>query len=68
MEKSDRFSDYLFAKMGPAGGGPKTTEDRSAPVDPTGVKKWFIENTLLVVTLAGVLTGIGIGKSFKFHS
>lgn len=51
--------------MGPAGGGPKTTEDRSAPVDPTGVKKWLIENTMLVVTLAGVLTGIAFGFGLR---
>lgn len=63
MEKGERFSEYLFAKMGPADRGPKTTEDRSAPVEPTGLKKCFMENTMLVVTLAGVFTGIAIGKS-----
>lgn len=63
MEKSERFSEYLFAKMGPADRGPKTTEDRSASVEPTGLKKCFVDNTMLVVTLAGVLTGIGVGKS-----
>lgn len=62
MEKGERFSEYLFVKMGPGDRGPKTTEDRSAPVDHTGVKKWLVENTLLVITLAGVLTGIAIGK------
>lgn len=62
MEKSERFSEYLFAKMGPGDRGPKTTEDRSAQVDPTGVKKWFIENVMLVITLAGVLMGISLGQ------
>lgn len=62
MEKGERFSEYLFAKMGPGDRGPKTTEDRAAPVDPTGVKKWFMDNIMLVVTLIGVLTGIAIGK------
>lgn len=62
MEKGERFSEYLFAKMGPGDRGPKTTEDRSARVDPTGVKKWFIENVMLVITLAGVLMGIAIGE------
>lgn len=62
MEKGERFSEYLFVKMGPGDRGPKTTEDRSAPVDRTGVKKWLAENTLLVITLAGVLAGISVGK------
>lgn len=64
MEKGERFSEYLFAKMGPGDRGPKTTEERQAPVDPTGVRKWFIDNTMLVVTLVGVVTGIGLGKKF----
>ncbi|XP_034827284.1 excitatory amino acid transporter isoform X2 [Maniola hyperantus] len=51
--------------MGPGDRGPKTTEDRSAPVDHTGVKKWFIDNTLLVITLAGVLAGIAIGFGLR---
>lgn len=62
MEKGERFSDYLFAKMGPADRGPKTTEYRSAAVELTGLKKCFADNTMLVVTLAGVLTGIAIGE------
>lgn len=62
MERSERFSEYLFAKMGPADRGPKTTEDRSAPVEPTGCRKCLLENTMLVVTLAGVLTGIAFGE------
>ncbi|XP_045768754.1 excitatory amino acid transporter isoform X2 [Maniola jurtina] len=51
--------------MGPGDRGPKTTEDRSAPVDHTGVKKWFIDNTLLVITLAGVLAGIAVGFGLR---
>lgn len=62
MEKSERFSEYLFAKMGPGDRGPQTTEDRTAPVEPTGAKKWFIDNTMLVVTLIGVITGISVGE------
>ncbi|XP_060803926.1 excitatory amino acid transporter [Amyelois transitella] len=65
MEKSERFSEYLFAKMGPGDGGPKTTEDRSAHKEPTGLKKWLAENTMLVVTLAGVVTGVGIGFGLR---
>ncbi|KAI8422792.1 hypothetical protein MSG28_006537 [Choristoneura fumiferana] len=57
--------EYLFAKMGPGDRGPKTTEDRAAPVDPTGVKKWCIDNIMLVVTLIGVLTGIAIGFGLR---
>ncbi|XP_072938921.1 excitatory amino acid transporter isoform X2 [Epargyreus clarus] len=51
--------------MGPGDRGPKTTEDRSAPVEPTGVKKWLIDNTLLVVTLGGVLIGIAVGFGLR---
>lgn len=65
MEKGERFSEYLFAKMGPGDRGPKTTEERSAPVEPTGFRKWFVDNMMLVVTLAGVLTGIAIGTFFR---
>ncbi|XP_037975146.2 excitatory amino acid transporter isoform X2 [Plutella xylostella] len=57
--------EYLFAKMGPGDGGPKTTEERAAPVDPTGFRKWLAENTMLVITLAGVITGIGIGFGLR---
>lgn len=62
MEKGERFSEYLFAKMGPGDGGPKTTEDRTATKEPTGVRKWFIDNTMLVITLLGVFSGIGVGE------
>ncbi|XP_026489449.1 excitatory amino acid transporter isoform X1 [Vanessa tameamea] len=65
MEKSERFSEYLFVKMGPGDRGPKTTEDRTAAVDHTGVKKWFIDNTLLVITLAGVMIGISVGFGLR---
>ncbi|CAH3873257.1 unnamed protein product [Pieris brassicae] len=67
MEKGDRVSEYLFAKMGPGDRGPKTTDPRSAAaaVEYTGVRKWFIDNTLLVVTLAGVLSGIAIGFGLR---
>ncbi|KAL0831594.1 hypothetical protein ABMA28_002377 [Loxostege sticticalis] len=65
MEKSERFSEYLFAKMGPGDRGPQTTEDRTAPVEPTGAKKWFIDNTMLVVTLIGVITGISVGFGLR---
>ncbi|XP_061380449.1 excitatory amino acid transporter isoform X3 [Danaus plexippus] len=65
MEKSGRFSEYLFVKMGPGDRGPKTTEDRSAPIDHSGVKKWLLDNTMLVVTLAGVITGIAIGFGLR---
>ncbi|XP_075974867.1 excitatory amino acid transporter 2 isoform X2 [Anticarsia gemmatalis] len=65
MEKSERFSEYLFAKMGPGDRGPKTTEDRSAPVEPTGLRKFLVENVMLVVTLVGVLTGIGVGLGLR---
>ncbi|KAJ0175825.1 hypothetical protein K1T71_008984 [Dendrolimus kikuchii] len=56
---------YLFANMGPGDRGPKTTEDRTAPIEPTGLKKCFIQNTTLVVTLAGVLAGIAFGKPYE---
>ncbi|XP_026732951.1 excitatory amino acid transporter isoform X1 [Trichoplusia ni] len=65
MEKGERFSEYLFAKMGPGDRGPKTTEDRSAPVERTGVRKFLVDNVMLVVTLAGVLTGIGVGLGLR---
>ncbi|XP_038215022.1 excitatory amino acid transporter isoform X1 [Zerene cesonia] len=65
MEKGDRISEYLFAKMGPGDRGPKTTEGRTAPVEYTGMRKWFMDNTLLVVTLAGVLSGIAVGFGLR---
>ncbi|CAB3220789.1 unnamed protein product [Arctia plantaginis] len=51
--------------MGPGDRGPKTTEDRSAPVEPTGLKKFLMDNVMLVVTLVGVLTGIGVGLGLR---
>ncbi|XP_030028877.1 excitatory amino acid transporter isoform X2 [Manduca sexta] len=65
MDKSRRFTEYLFAKMGPGDRGPKTTEERCAPVEPTGWKKCLADNTMLVVTLVGVLSGIGIGFGLR---
>ncbi|CAG9785811.1 unnamed protein product [Diatraea saccharalis] len=65
MEKGERFSEYLFAKMGPGDGGTKTTEDRMAPFEPTGVKKWFIDNTMLVITLIGVISGVAVGFGLR---
>lgn len=65
MEKSERFSEYLFAKMGPGDSGPKTTEDRSAPVEPTGMRKFLVDNVMLVVTLLGVLSGIALGFGLR---
>ncbi|KAL4710636.1 hypothetical protein ACJJTC_003272 [Scirpophaga incertulas] len=51
--------------MGPGDGGPKTTEDRTAPFEPTGVKKWLLENMMLVITLFGVLMGIAVGFGLR---
>ncbi|RVE50693.1 hypothetical protein evm_004603 [Chilo suppressalis] len=65
MEKSERFSEYLFAKMGPGDGGTKTTEDRMAPFEPTGARKWFIDNIMLVITLVGVIAGIALGFGLR---
>lgn len=68
MEKSEKFSDYLFAKMGPpnvtaAELPPKTHPERSdAPVELTGYRKWLHENLMLLVTLSGVLLGVVLGK------
>lgn len=70
MDHSDKFSDYLFAKMGPSFHGTadnghdshKTTERCDAPVELTGIRKWFSENLMLIVTLSGVLLGIIMGK------
>lgn len=71
MEKSSRFSEYLFAKMAPASGPEagegaqlprNTTVDSSAPKELTGIQKWLSENMLLMVTLSGVLMGIILGK------
>lgn len=64
MEKSERFSEYLFAKMGPGDRGPKTTEDREAPVELKGLKKCMMNNIMLVITLIGVFAGITLGKYY----
>ncbi|CAK1600648.1 unnamed protein product, partial [Parnassius mnemosyne] len=51
--------------MGPGDRGPKTTEARCAPLEPTGIKKWLVDNTMLVITLVGVLTGISVGFGLR---
>ncbi|XP_022221519.2 excitatory amino acid transporter isoform X1 [Drosophila obscura] len=74
MEKSGKFSDYLFAKMGPPNvtasvhGSelpPKTTERSDAPVELTGYRKWLSDNLMLLVTLSGVLLGVVMGLSLR---
>ncbi|KAJ0175824.1 hypothetical protein K1T71_008983 [Dendrolimus kikuchii] len=72
MEKSGRgrFKKYLFTKMDAEECAPKTTEDRSAPIE-TALKKYFIQNTMLLVTLVGVLAGIAFGfglRSYQFSA
>jgi len=71
MEKSEKFSDYLFAKMGPPNVTssvhgtelpPKTTERSDAPVELTGYRKWLSDNLMLLVTLSGVLLGVVLGE------
>lgn len=65
MERSEKFSDYLFAKMGPPiinGDATKTTDNCDAPVELTGFRKWLNQNFLLLMTLSGVLVGIIEGK------
>lgn len=76
MENSGRFSDYLFAKMVPStvnenGNGAndcsrKTTERCETPVELTGMKKWISDNVMLLVTLSGVILGIGLGRFLVF--
>lgn len=68
MEKSGKFSDYLFAKMGPPTSTelpPKTTECSDAPVELTGYRRWLSENLMLLVTLSGVLLGVILGLSLR---
>ncbi|XP_011186772.1 excitatory amino acid transporter isoform X1 [Zeugodacus cucurbitae] len=73
MEKSEQFSDYLFAKMGPPSSTtvngtelpPKTTERSGAPRELTGYRKWLRENLMLLVTLSGVLLGVIFGFSLR---
>lgn len=70
MEKSEKFSDYLFAKMGPPNSAtvngtelpPKTTEGGDVPIELTGFRKWFSENLMLLVTLSGVILGVVLGE------
>lgn len=76
MEKSEQFSDYLFAKMGPphtttVNGSelpPKTTERCEAPRELKGYRKWLSENLMLLVTLSGVMLGVILGKSLLFFA
>lgn len=70
MDQSEKFSDYLFAKMGPPIIGNndnecprKTTDSCEAPIELTGYRKWFSENLMLLVTLSGVLFGVVLGNS-----
>ncbi|XP_073827279.1 excitatory amino acid transporter 2 isoform X2 [Musca autumnalis] len=73
MEKSEQFSDYLFAKMGPPNSTtvngselpPKTTERCEAPRELKGIRKWLSENLMLLVTLSGVLLGVTLGFSLR---
>uniref|UniRef100_A0A1A9ZW30 Amino acid transporter n=1 Tax=Glossina pallidipes TaxID=7398 RepID=A0A1A9ZW30_GLOPL len=76
MEKSEHFSDYLFAKMGPPNSTtvhgselpPKTTEHCQAPRELKGYRKWIDENLMLLVTLSGVSLGVILGFSLRsFH-
>lgn len=69
MDQSEKFSDYLFAKMGPphATNGDaecprKTTDSCEAPVELTGIRRWLSDNLMLLLTLSGVLFGIIAGK------
>ncbi|XP_005186357.1 excitatory amino acid transporter isoform X1 [Musca domestica] len=73
MEKSEQFSDYLFAKMGPPNSTtvngselpPKTTERCEAPRELKGMRKWLSENLMLLVTLSGVMLGVILGFSLR---
>ncbi|KAH8329256.1 hypothetical protein KR074_006279, partial [Drosophila pseudoananassae] len=68
MERSGKFSDYLFAKMGPPTATelpPKTTERSDAPVELTGYRRWLSDNLMLLVTLSGVLLGVVLGLSLR---
>lgn len=73
MDQSEKFSDYLFAKMGPPISGSndnecprKTTDSCEAPIELTGFRKWFSENLMLLVTLSGVLFGVILGNLVCF--
>lgn len=70
MEQPERFSDYLFAKMGTTTGSvtdtADTNADQEAPKELTGFRKWLSENLLLMVTLSGVILGVVIGESIFY--
>ncbi|XP_050668695.1 excitatory amino acid transporter isoform X2 [Leptidea sinapis] len=51
--------------MGPSDRGPTTTEETSAPIEYTKLKIWIMDNTLLVITLAGVISGITVGFGLR---
>lgn len=69
MAKSEKFSDYSFANMGPPNLG-TTANDRPPRKncrDGTGIErrcchKWFNKNLMLVVTLSGVVFGVIEGE------
>ncbi|KAJ2950276.1 hypothetical protein O0L34_g11639 [Tuta absoluta] len=63
--KIKQLKEYLFAKMGPGDRGPKTTEDREAPKEKTGWRKFLEDNVMLLAIVVGVLTGIGLGLSLR---
>lgn len=63
MEKTGRFPEYLFAKMGPTeGGGAQVTGASGARRELSGLRRGLKENLLLVVTLSGVILGVILGK------
>lgn len=73
MAEAEKFSDYLFTKMGPSiqtghnVAGPdvecsKTTGNCEAPVELTGLRKWLSKNLMLLVTLSGVIFGVIEGE------
>lgn len=65
MEKTGRFPEYLFAKMGPVeGGGAQATGASGARLELSGLRRGLKENLLLVVTLSGVILGAILGKFF----
>lgn len=74
MDQSEKFSDYLFAKMGPPIAGNadaecprKTTDSCEAPVELTGARKWLSDNLMLLLTLSGVLFGVILGEQYLSH-
>lgn len=75
MDQSEKFSDYLFAKMGPPIAGNadaecprKTTDSCEAPVELTGARKWLSDNLMLLLTLSGVLFGVILGEQYLLRT